>query len=121
LNPVGGHSVITAQPVMKQNWSDVGFKDQHKSNISREKVSELVKEVERRTGVEAPKNIRDAKNKDYYNAAKNWTKTALRAKQTPTASEIRAANKSKTKVVAAPVIGTGLLTGQAMAQNNQEE
>ena len=121
LNPVGGHSVITTQPIMKQNWSDVGFKDQHKSNISREKVSELVKEVERRTGVEAPKNIRDAKNKDYYNAAKNWTKTALRAKQTPTSSEIIAANKSKTKVLAAPVIGTGLLTGQAMAQNNQEE
>lgn len=121
LNPIGGHSVITAQPIMKQNWSDVGFKDQHKSNISREKVSELVKEVERRTGVEAPKNIRDAKNKNYYNAAKNWTKTALRAKQTPAASEIKAANKSKAKLVAAPVIGTGLLTGQAMAQNNQEE
>lgn len=121
LNPIGGHSVITAQPIMKQNWSDVGFKDQHKSNVSRKKVSDSVKEVERRTGVKAPKNIREAKNKDYYKAAKNWTKTALRAEQTPTAGEIKAANRSKTKVAVAPVIGTGLLTGQAMAQNNQEE
>jgi len=121
MNPIGGHSVITAQPIMKQNWSDVGFKDQHKSNVDKKKVSDLVKEVERRTGVKAPKNIRDAKNKEYYKAAKNWTKTALRAKQTPTAGEIKAANKSKAKLVSAPVLGTGLLTGQAMAQNNQEE
>lgn len=124
LNPIGGHSVITAQPIMKQNWSDVGFKDQHKSNVSREKVSDSVKEVERRTGVKAPKNIREAKNKDYYKAAKNWTRAAMRAEQTPTALEIKAADKSQAKVDSALTVGTGagMLTGrQMLAEDKNEE
>ena len=120
LNPIGGHSVITAQPIMKQNWSDAGFKDQHVSNISRKKVSNSIKEVEKRTGTTAPKEIRNASGEKYYEAAKDWTKFAMRKKQTPTDQEIRAANQSVNKLKiagTAGIVGTtagvgGMLTGK---------
>lgn len=124
LNPIGGHSVITAQPIMKQKWADAGFKNQHVSNVSKEKVSEAVKEVEKRTGAKAPDKIRKATGDDYYTAAKNWTRGAMRTKQTPTAQEIKAADKSQAKIDSALTVGTGagLLTGrQMLAEDKNEE
>ena len=125
FNPIGGHSVITAQPIIKQRWSDSGFKDQHASNVSREKVSASIKEVEKRTGLKAPKDIRQAAGDDYYKAAKNWTLAAMRKKQTPTTEEVKAAKQSKNKAAAALSTGVGVGLGSSVgmltAQENKQE
>jgi len=124
VNPIGGHSLITAQPIMKQKWSDVGYADQHVSNVSRQKVSDSVKEVEKRTGLKAPENIREATDDKYYSKAKDWTRAAMRKKQEPTAMEIAQARAAKQKLAA--VVATGGATGAAgaagmLTSNNQQQ
>jgi len=125
LNPVGGHSVITAQPIMKQKWSDVGYADQHVSNVSRKKVSDSVKEVEKRTGLKAPKDIREATDDKYYSKAKDWTRAAMRKKQEPTVKEKAQARASKQKLTGAVAvsgsIGAGTASGMLTGNNQNKE
>lgn len=123
-NPIGGHQLVTAQPIVMQPWSQRGYVRQHQSNATQEKISKAVQETERRIGKLAPKGVRKATNKNSLTGAKNWTKAMMNEPVVPSPENIRAANQSTSKLQVAKGVGTvagagGLGTGLMMV--NSEE
>ena len=123
-NPIGGHQLVTAQPIVMQPWSQRGYVRQHQSNTTQENISGAVQETERRIGRPAPAGVRTATNKNSLAAAKNWTKAMMNQPVAPSPENIRAANQSTTKLQVAKGVGTavgvgGLGTGLMMS--NSEE
>lgn len=121
-NPIGGHPLITAQPIVKQEWGFKGFnKKEHSTMYTRENVAASVQKTEELTGLTAPKSVRNATGKMYAQAARKWTNQAMQKDVTPNASNILAANRTQNKVTGAKAAGSvaagaGLLTGYNAAQ-----
>jgi len=123
-NPIGGHQLVTAQPIVMQPWSQRGYVRQHQSNTTQENISKAVQETERRIGRPAPAGVSAATNKNSLAAAKNWTKAMMNQPVAPSPENIRAANQSTTKLQVAKGVGAatgvgGLGTGLMMS--NSEE
>ena len=120
-NPVGGHGLVTAQPIVMQPWSRLGYVPQHNTNTTREQVSETVQRVEAATGQKAPTSVSNATGADYLYKAKNWTKGQMLKAVNPSDETIKAASRTQNKVTGAKAagsvaLGAGLLTGYNAAQ-----
>jgi len=121
-NPIGGHPLITAQPIVKKGWGDKGYNSStHTTMYTRENVAAAVQKTEQLTGLTAPENVRNATGKTYAQAARKWTNQAMQKDVTPNASNILAANRTQNKVTGAKAAGSvaagaGLLTGYNAAQ-----
>tara|TARA_R110002124_G_C8923888_1_gene511452 strand:+ start:57 stop:1964 length:1908 start_codon:yes stop_codon:yes gene_type:complete len=116
MAPVGGHHLITAQPIVKQNWTDRGYNPkEHNTMYTPENVSRAVQDTEKRTGVPATKGTRNATNSDYLTAARVYTKNAMKQPVTPTGRNRTAANLSTAKVVGAG--GAGIVAGGVPTYN----
>ena len=123
-NPIGGHQLVTAQPIVMQPWSQRGYVRQHQSNTTQENISEAVQETERRIGRPAPAGVRTATNKNSLAAAKNWTKAMMNQPVAPSPENIRAANQSTTKLQVAKGVGTATgvgALGTGLMMSNSEE
>jgi hypothetical protein len=115
--PLGGHHLITAQPITKRKWGESGFKTQHKTTATKEKIQTAVADTAKRLGVELPDKLRTGNYKDlnaYRRAAKAWTDDLLRKKQGVTVGRqhMDAASESARKLrVAQNAIGTTATLG----------
>ena len=116
-NPIGGHPLITAQPIVKQEWGFKGFnKKEHSTMYTRENVAASVQKTEELTGLTAPKSVRNATGKTYAQSARKWTNKVMQEGVDPSVENIRAANRTQNKVTGAKAAGTvalgaGMLTG----------
>jgi len=120
MAPVGGHHLITAQPIVRQKWSDRGYDPkEHKTMMTRENVSKAVEETQARTGVKAPKKTLEASNANYVESARRYTKQTLKEAIEPTAAQKRAAQASTTKLVGAGGVAVG--TGGMLLSGEEEE
>ena len=120
MAPVGGHHLITAQPIVRQKWSDRGYDPkEHKTMMTRENVSKAVEETQARTGVKAPKKTLEASNANYVESARRYTKQTLKEAIEPTAAQKRAAQASTTKLVGGG--GVALGTGGMLLSGEEEE
>jgi hypothetical protein len=115
--PLGGHHLITAQPITKRGWGETGFKTQHKTTATKEKIQASVADTAERLGVELPAKLKTGDFKDlgtYRRAAKAWTDDLLRKKQGVTVGQqhMDAASESARKLkVAQNAIGTTATVG----------
>lgn len=120
MAPVGGHHLITAQPIVRQKWSDRGYDPkEHKTMMTRENVSKAVEETQARTGVKAPKKTLEASNANYVESARRYTKQTLKEAIEPTTAQKRAAQASTTKLVGGG--GVALGTGGMLLSGEEEE
>ena len=120
FNPIDGHQLITAQPVVIQPWRQKGYVNHHRSNTTREQVAESVQEVEKRIGRKAPNEVRNATGDNYVLAAKNWTKAMMLNPPKATKENIRLAKQSKQKVAAVGAATTAGLGGGLLLSNSEE-
>lgn len=120
MAPVGGHHLITAQPIVKQKWSDRGYDPkEHKTMMTRENVANAVKETQVRTGIKAPIKTLEASNTGYVEAARRYTKQAIQETVEPTEVQKRAAQASTTKLVGGGGITLG--AGGMLLGGGEEE
>ena len=120
MAPVGGHHLITAQPIVKQKWSDKGWNPkEHKTMLTRKNVANAVKETQARTGIKAPRKTLEASNANPVEAARRYTKQAIKETIEPTAKQKRAAQASTTKLVGGG--GVALGTGGMLLSGEEEE
>lgn len=125
--PLGGHHLITAQPITKRKWGETGFKVQHKPVVNKQKIQEAVRQTGKRLNVEVPKKLLDGNYKDvkaYRRAAKKWTDELMANDSGVKVSQQHqdAASASKRKLNIAKT-GTGLMATTAaagMLTNNEE-
>lgn len=114
--PLGGHHLITAQPIVKRKWDDTGFTVQHKAKATVDQIEDRLKDTAKRVGVEVPKALNKSNFKnadDYYKAAQGFTDGLMRRSVAPTPTQISQARSSKNKLRGAQ--GAGLLTGTLAA------
>ena len=112
--PLGGHHLVTAQPIVKRSWNDTGFTVQHKGKATLDQIEERVKDTAERVGVEFPKALSKSNFKDpddYYKAAKGFTDALMSRSVNPSATQVSQAMTSTNKVKAAKNIG--MLSGTA--------
>jgi len=123
MAPVGGHHLITAQPLVRQKWTDKGYNPkEHKTMYTKENIIRAVEETQRRTGQAAPSRTLAGTNKDLLGSARAYTKQALKAPVKATNVDIRAANMSQLKLGTAGTVGAGSGVGAGMLTGgNQEE
>ena len=120
FNPINGHQLITAQPIVMQPWRQKGFVNQHRSNTTREQVAESVQEVERRIGRKAPIEVSGATGDNYVLAAKNWTKAMMLNPPKATKENTLLATQSKQKLGAVGAATTAGIGGGLLLSNSEE-
>lgn len=122
MAPVGGHHLITAQPLVRQKWTDKGYNPkEHKTMYTKENITRAVEETQRRTGQAAPSRTLAGTNKDLLGSARAYTKQALKAPVKPKDVDIRAANMSQFKLGTAGTVGVGSGVGVGMLTGGNEE
>ena len=126
--PLGGHHLVTAQPIVKRSWNDTGFTVQHKGKATLDQIEERVKDTAERVGVEFPKALSKSNFKDpddYYKAAKGFTDALMSRSVNPSATQVSQAMTSTNKVKAAKNIGmlggTAALGATAREMSRDEE
>lgn len=126
--PLGGHHLITAQPILKRKWKDTGFTVQHKAKATADEITNSLKETANRVGVEIPKELNKSNFESvdaYYNAAKGFTDGLMSRSVAPTATQISQAKTSANKLKAArnmAILGgttTAGATARGMLQNEE--
>lgn len=123
--PLGGHHLITAQPITKRKWGETGFKTQHTTTSTKEKIQEAVADTAKRLNVELPDKLRTGNYKDlntYRRAAKAWTDDLLQKKRGVTVGQqhMDAASQSARKLrVAENAVGTTATVGATGMLLNQ--
>ena len=121
MAPVGGHHLITAQPLVRQKWTDKGYNPkEHKTMYTKENITRAVEETQRRTGQAAPSRTLAGTNKDLLGSARAYTKQALKAPVEATDVDIRAANMSQVKLGAAGTVGAGVGVGMFTGGNQEQ-
>lgn len=115
--PLGGHHLVTAQPIVKRKWNDTGFTVQHKAKATADQIEDRLADTAKRVGVEVPKALNKSNfdNADeYYKAAQGFTDGLMRRSVKPTATQVSQAKSSTNKLRGAQ--GAGLLTGAVVAE-----
>jgi len=115
--PLGGHHLVTAQPIVKRSWNDTGFTVQHKAKATADQIESRLADTAKRVGVEVPKALNKSNFDDpdeYYKAAKGFTDGLMRRSVKPTATQVSQAKSSTNKLRGAQ--GAGLLTGAVVAE-----
>ena len=115
--PLGGHHLVTAQPIVKRSWNDTGFTVQHKAKATADQIENRLANTAKRVGVEVPKALNKSNFDDpdeYYKAAKGFTDGLMRRSVKPTATQVSQAKSSTNKLRGAQ--GAGLLTGAVVAE-----
>ena len=115
--PLGGHHLVTAQPIVKRSWNDTGFTVQHKAKATADQIESRLADTAKRVGVEVPKALNKSNFNDpdeYYKAAKGFTDGLMRRSVKPTATQVSQAKSSTNKLRGAQ--GAGLLTGAVVAE-----
>lgn len=115
--PLGGHHLVTAQPIVKRSWNDTGFTVQHKAKATTDQIESSLADTAKRVGVGVPKALNKSNFDDpdeYYKAAKGFTDGLMRRSVKPTATQVSQAKSSTNKLRGAQ--GAGLLTGAVVAE-----
>lgn len=115
--PLGGHHLVTAQPIVKRSWNDTGFTVQHKAKATADQIEDRLADTAKRVGVEVPKALNKSNFDDpdeYYKAAKGFTDGLMRRSVKPTTTQVSQAKSSTNKLRGAQ--GAGLLTGAVVAE-----
>ena len=111
INPVGGHSLITASPIIESSYK-TGSKynnKQIKTAASKRKVNRAIKETEEVTGI---KKRKSETNEEY-------TKRAFRSSK-PAVTEADKARAKSAKRKIQGTVATGLLTSAALSKGSEE-
>lgn len=106
--PLNGHHLITAQPITKRGWDDVGFSTQHTGRADFDKIEAALNETVKRVGTKLPDNLNRANfdnADDYYKAAEDFTDELMQQSVKPTQTQIAAANRSQQKLSTAQTGG----------------
>lgn len=122
--PLGGHHLITAQPILAKPWLQEGFTVQHKTNMTRDNVMKALVETAERTGKKPPKMLREGRGANLEQRTRKWTRKIMDEDVVVSAQHTSDAAKSKRKLGAvktAGYLGAGGLMTAANRMPTEEE